>query len=36
MVDSAGFVKAGWVHDMLLHCFSDSKFVIKGKVVSSY
>ena len=32
MVDSAGFVKAGWVHDMLLHRFSDNKFVIKGKV----
>lgn len=36
MVDSAGFVKAGWVHDMLLHRFSDNNFVVKGKVESSF
>ena len=34
MQDSAGFVKAGWVHDMLLHHISipDERFIIKGKV----
>ena len=35
MLDSDGFVKAGWVHDLRLHQFSSAdgvKFVIKGKV----
>ena len=37
MLDSEGFVKAGWVHDLLLHKFTTSdgtiKFVVKGKVM---
>ena len=36
MLDSEGFVRAGWVHDLRLHQFSTSdgvKFVIKGKVL---
>ena len=32
MLDSEGFVKAGWVHDMVLHRFSEEKFIVKGKV----
>jgi len=35
MVDSDGFVRAGWVHDLRLHQFSTAagvKFVVKGKV----
>ena len=32
MLDSAGFLKAGWVHDMVLHRFSEEKFIVKGKV----
>ena len=36
MLDSDGFVRAGWVHDLRLHQFStsnDVKFVVKGKVI---
>lgn len=35
MLDSQGFVRAGWVHDLRLHKFSTSqgtKYVVKGKV----
>lgn len=36
MLDSDGFVRAGWVHDLRLHKFSTAegvtKFVVKGKV----
>ena len=32
MLDSALFLKAGWVHDMALHRFSKEKFVVKGKL----
>ena len=36
MLDSDGFVRAGWVHDLRLHQFSTAddgvKFVIKAKV----
>ena len=35
MLDSEGFVRAGWVHDLRLHQFLTAdgvKFVIKGKV----
>ena len=37
MQDSTGFVKAGWVHDMLSHHTSnpDERFIIKGKVIIS-
>ena len=38
MLDSEGFVRAGWVHDLVLHKFSTTgnvmKFVVKGKVYS--
>ena len=37
MLDSDGFVRAGWVHDLRLHQFSTPdgwKFVIKGKVMN--
>lgn len=33
MLDADGFVKSGWVHDLLLHQFAGDKFVIKGKVI---
>ena len=35
MLDSEGFVAAGWVHDLLLHSFVVNdlrKFVIKGRL----
>ena len=35
MLDSDGFVLAGWVHDLLLHFFvnqSQKKYLIKAKV----
>ena len=37
MLDSEGFVKAGWVHDLKLHQFTGTgdnvKFIILGKVI---
>ena len=39
MLDSDGFVRAGWIHELRLHRFSTIdciKFVIKGKVNYKY
>ena len=39
MLDSEGFVAAGWVHDLGLHCFqtdSQKKYLVKAKVISKY
>jgi len=37
MLDSEGFVSAGWVHDLVLHSFvfeDKQKFLIKAKVIN--
>ena len=37
MLDSEGFVAAGWVHDIELHCFqtdSQNKYLVRAKVIS--
>ena len=36
MLDYEGFVAAGWVHDLGLHCFhtdSQKKFLVGAKVI---
>ena len=39
MLDSEGFVAAGWVHDLGLHCFqtdSQKKYLVRAKLISKY
>ena len=38
MLDSEGFVAAGWVHDLGLHCFqtdSQKKYLVRAKLIST-
>ena len=39
MLDSEGFVAAGWVYNLGLHCYqmdSQKKYLVRAKVISGY